>query len=252
MSLNHESGQVVHFPKNPDVFQFDAEVASIFPEMARRAIPMYLEAHRAHAAMLRGVITSNKLPISILDIGASRGQFFHALIDRYGHEFVMNPKVECLAIDSSEAMCQHMRDDFYGMSIKVEDVDITSQEFFEWGSEQFDIINMMYVLQFIHPARQEAVLEKVCSLVKPGGVLILGQKDRSDSMVGSTAHVEYLEFRRRNGYTDEEIAAKTQALKGSMYPMHHERLRRLVYASGFIEVYETTRWMMFNTLYCIK
>lgn len=252
MSLANESGQVVHFPKNPDVFQFDEEVAAIFPDMAKRAIPMYHEAHRAHVAMLSEYFAHGPKPVRILDIGASRGQFFRALIDAYGHEFARSPDVELVAIDSSDAMCEHMSRDFYGLGVEVENIDITSDEFFEWEAGIFDIINMSYVLQFIRPNQQLAVLEKVCSLVRPGGVLILGQKDDFSSMLGETAHHEYMRFRQRNGYTAEEVAAKSKALKGSMFPMNHGVLRNEVLAQGFIEVYETTRWMMFSTLFCLK
>jgi tRNA (cmo5U34)-methyltransferase len=252
MSLDTDSGKVVHFPSNPDVFRFDEEVAKIFPDMARRAIPMYLEGHRAHAAMLRPILETCRAGCRILDIGASRGQFFHALIEAYGRAPVACGDMLLTALDNSAGMLRHMRDDFLGLPIGIHEVDITSDEFMGWDHNQFDVVNMNYVLQFIHPSDQQRVLKKVCDLVAPGGVLILGQKDKSDTMLGEMAHEEYMEFRIRNGYSRDEITAKTRALKGSMYPMSHADLLIEVYQNGFREVYETTRWMMFNTLFCIK
>ena len=249
MSLETAGGKVVHFPTNPDVFQFDADVAKIFPDMARRSIPMYLEAHRAHVAMLERWV--NKPPCRVLDIGASRGQFFHALIDTYGQNAVYRQDLMLTAIDNSESMLNYMRDDFKGMPIGIHNVDVTSLDFSSWDEQQFEVVVMNYVLQFVPPEFQGFVLTKVARLVAPGGVLILGQKDEFDSPLGKIAHEEYMEFRVRNGYSREEIAAKTKALKGSMFPMNHWNLRNALILENF-DIYETTRWMMFNTLFCVK
>lgn len=249
MSLDTTGGKVVHFPANPDVFQFDADVAKIFPDMARRSIPMYLEAHRAHVAMLAKWI--EKPACRVLDIGASRGQFFHALLDTYGQQSVHRGDLMLTAIDNSESMLKYMRDDFKGMPIGIHNVDVTSPEFAGWDDEQFEVVVMNYVLQFIPTDYQELVLTRVARLVAPGGVLILGQKDAFNSPIGEVAHEEYMEFRVRNGYSRDEIAAKTKALKGSMFPMNHWTLRGMLIREHF-DIYETTRWMMFNTLFCVK
>lgn len=252
MSLDTEGGKVVHFPKNADVFQFDAEVSKIFPDMARRSIPMYWEGHRAHAAMLKEVFETARPPARILDIGASRGAFLRALISEYGESHLRAGDWEYTALDHSLPMVQYMQDDFSHLPIDVQQEDITTEYFLSRPEGVYDVVNMNYVLQFIHPADQLMVLRKVCALVKPGGVLILGQKDAFETMLGQSAHQEYMNFRVRNGYSREEIAAKTKALKGAMYPMNHSVLVTNVYLNGFREVYQTTRWMMFNTLYCIK
>lgn len=237
-----------HFPKQPDRFEFDAEVAAIFPNMAERSIPLYAESHIRHASMLYEWLS--KPGCSVLDVGASRGRFIRALVDTMGVSLFHDKNIKIRAIDASEAMCDFLRKDF--PMIDVVHQDVIGDGFKNRIAERYDIVCANYLIQFVRPADQWFVLRLLCNLVKPGGVLILGQKDSTEGRLGKIMHDEYLRFRIEHGYSREEIEAKTRALKGSMYPMLYEDLVFHVKENGFSEVLPSMRWMMFNTLMCIK
>jgi tRNA (cmo5U34)-methyltransferase len=105
---------------------------------------------------------------------------------------------------------------------------------------------MNYVLQFIPPPHQLSVLRMVLARVAPGGYFVFGHKELLHGVPGALAQDEYIQFRLRNGYSRDEIAAKTTALKGSMFTLSNDTILRHVRDAGF-EVQETTRWMAFNT-----
>ena len=246
MSLEERSGKEVHFPSNPELFQFDAEVSKIFPSMAERSIPMYHEAHRAHVAMLHSWL--EVAGVSVLDIGASRGGFLQHIVDAYGEERCRK-SMRFHAIDNSAPMCEYLGEDFPYAT--VEWIDVTTEQFLTRRG-RYDIVNMSYVLQFLDPSKQEAVLRHAAYLVRPGGVLIIGQKDFVPGFTGLLAQEEYIQFRIRNGYTRQEIEAKTRALRNAMFPLPDGAAARIIEQCGFEEVQETTRWMLFSTLFCIK
>lgn len=235
-------GQPVHMPADPEKFQFDPEVASLFVNMAERSIPNFRLAHQAHARMLEPWLT--KQGASVLDIGASRGTFLQEVISLYGVE-----DLQLFAMDNSQAMCDYMRKDL-PPKVGVSCVDVTSNEFLNYTGA-FDVVCLHYVLQFVPPMYQRKVLLKVMSMVKRGGVLVFGHKSKHYGSLGGLAHEEYINFRLKNGYTMAEIEAKTAALKGSMNPMNHEQLLTTVRMS-FREVQETTRFMMFSTFMAVK
>ncbi len=243
-----KNARVIHFPAKSDKFEFDETVAPIFPDMATRSIPNYHEAHAMHASMLAAHFLHDDC--TILDIGASRAGFYH-------HLFRELEKLSCFiptgmrytATDISPSMCRLMQEDYPQIDVRVSD--ISSLEFLN-DTEKFDVINCTYVLQFIPAPDQIRVLRKICSMVKLGGVLLLGQKEAVPGILGSLMHDVYIDFRLNNGYTIGEISAKTEALKNSMWPMRHEVLMAELKHQGFREIVETTRVGVFSTVMCSK
>ncbi len=243
MSLTQaQDGRVIHMPATPDAFRFDAEVARIFPNMAERSIPMYHEAHRMHVAMLENWLTIDK-PIRILDVGASRGAFYKHFTDVYG-----DADIEYTAIDNSQPMLDLLKDEFPAAHTRC--MEVGGLDFLAM-SQRYDVVVANYIVQFIKPRMQYDVMQKLADLVGDAGVLIFGHKASSPGMLGAIAHDEYIRFRLRNGYTEEEIAAKTKALRNSMWPQDHEDVVRFLRAESFMTT-ETTRWAMFATIFATR
>lgn len=241
LTMDHEAGLTRHFPSDPTKFEFNTEVAAIFDDMADRSIPLFRESHRNNAVLARSWVLDGG---DILDIGASRGAFLRALDAEYGIE-----NLSVKATDISDAMVGYMANDF--PSVNVSQVDITSQAFLSCLST-YDVINMTYVLQFIPKQLQRLVLGKVCGMVRKGGVLFIGQKNLDESPAGRALHERYILWRMENGYTRDEIEAKTAALKNSMWPAPEDLLIQDLKGFGMAEVVRTSSWGPFSNLMCFK
>lgn len=237
-------GAAVHFPAKPEKFEFDNEVAQVFPDMALRSIPLFYETHALHAALCAPWMAQEN--VAILDVGASRGAFLTALATRYG---LPRGGAHVRANDVSVDMARQLASDFPWA--RVDQLDISGDEFMSLPDAQWDIINCTYVVQFVHKNRQVAVLRKLARLLKPGGVMFLGQKLDSSGVMGRMLHEQYIEFRMSNGYSREEIEAKTKALQNSMWPMPEENLTHYLNLSG-LALLETSRWTVFNNYMCTK
>lgn len=236
-----------HYPSDPNCFKFDETVAPIFMDMAVRSIPNYHAAHRMHADMVARNFINNGIT-SVLDIGASRGGFYYHLDVALARNEKLGHSLSLHATDTSPPMCEMMRADFPAVQVVCSDIR-TDHELYE---RQYDVVNCSYVLQFIPPMEQIRILRKIVNMVKPGGVLFLGQKEAHLGKAGNMLHDDYIDFRLRNGYTLPEIRAKTEALKGSMWPMSQKVLVDELRHKDFTDVVETTRYGVFSTLMCIK
>lgn len=235
-----------HYPANPNKFEFDATVANIFPDMALRAIPMYLETHRLHAGLCRSLVETTvrkSRPLTILDVGASRGGFLKAMQETYPDVF---DQFYIRAIDYSQPMVDLLEKDF--PTANAECLDITSQEFMD-DQNKYDVINCSYIIQFIRPDLQADVLRKLSSLLTQKGLLFVSQKSAIEGDKSDSFNELYFDFRRHNGYSDEEIQAKTIALKNSMWPIPHRQTTRYLQACG-LRAQDTARWLMFNSVVC--
>lgn len=245
MTLDTKGEHIVHYPSNPSCFEFDEEVSKVFPDMARRAIPGYEEAHRLHVAMLRPTFYQER--VRVCDVGASRGQFFKEICNQLQVPVSEgDDRFEFYAVDTSQDMLHLLHEEMPWVACIRERAE-NLKDF----SEPMDIISLFYVLQFIEEDKDKTeVLRWAERNLAPDGILILGQKDKIDPPFDNMFTEEYYAFRRRNGYTYEEIRAKTEALKGAMWPSHSEWLRALVCNVGFTSYEETTRWLQFSTAIC--
>ncbi len=242
MSLTAEEGsREVHFPANADKFEFDGEVTRIFDKMARRSIPNYELAHKIHAALAANHLKDGS---SILDVGASHGEFYHSLYRAYAKREQAMPDIKMVATDVSFDMCAVIR-------ASLPEVNVIQQDLMENGflntTEKYDFINCMYVLQFLPSFAQPLVLTKLCTMLKPGGVLSIGQKESLPGNLGEVMQKEYIDFRLGNGYTQAEIDAKTKALKNSMWPMTNEKFIATLEQVPMHEITPVTRSGLFAT-----
>ena len=248
MSLEMVNGNHVHYPKRRDVFVFDDEVSIHFEEMAMRSIPMYNEAHRLHISMFKDVIEDAENSI-FYDVGASRGHFFKELCNQFQIDPATGDKrFTCVAIDSSPHMLQRLKEELPWVHT-VESDALCLGDF----AAPADFISMFYLLQFLETDAQKLkALKWAHRNLRQGGVLFLGQKDLTTDTHTARFADEYYRFRMDNGYTIEEIRAKTEALKNSMWPSHPEWLGDLCLQAGFSDYVETTRWLTFSTSMCTR
>ena len=248
MLTEDQDGRLCHFPKSPDKFVFDAEVASVFDQMAVRSIPGYLEAHEIHAKMIAHLAEQEHF--TVYDVGASRGAFFRAICTQMQTPISRGlPHFNFWAIDQSPEMLVYLQQEMPW--VQTLQGDATALDDFV---KPADVVCMNYLLQFIPPDRESRlnVLKWAWRNLRTGGMLILGQKNTVSDTFEQWFTDEYYAFRRRNGYSAEEIAAKTAALKNSMWPMSPRTMEDLAYDAGFIDYAETTRWLQFSTSICVK
>lgn len=239
-------GSPVHFPKR-DAFQFDEEVAAIFENMAQRSIPMYSEVHRLHVQMLAEQYFLGKEPVTLFDIGASTGRWFRVMRKLLKVESLKDiASLSCFAFDNSHPMLARLSQEFPEVDARY--MDLTQPTHL---GARADVVVMLYVLQFIPYEQKIDVLRWVWDHMAPDGVLVLGQKE---NMGGDDAEFqqEYIRFRLDNGYSKEEIAAKTAALKHSMWCNTPHELRSMLQRACFSKVIETTRWLNFSTYLAYK
>lgn len=259
MSLVIEGkGDPIHYPKNPARFEFDAEIAEIFENMAVRSIPMYAEMHRIHAMMVAEHIARRRREAHILiDVGASTGTFYKVLQNQVGFDLLdASPGIRCLAVDTSMAMLDKIQQHLPFVEVYQMRGHEIDHELGPQCPGGADIICMHYLLQFVPLSFKEQTLRAAYKLLRKNGMLFLGQKEAASDiehkMVSDVMKEAYHQFRRANGYTQQEIDAKTRALQGSMWLTGGQTLKNLLFKVGFTKITETTRWCQFSSTVAVK
>lgn len=254
MSLMMGMNGWVHYPRNPDKFEFDEEVSPVFENMAQRSIPMYQETHRLHARMARQHHFKTDRKLRILDVGTSTGMFFQHLCRSAGTPCDIRPPFISSAIgtDISPSMLELLRKELEW----VQALPLPAEQLSTLQDKSFDIINISYVMQFIEPPSRQGIYNSLYDLLDDGGLLFVSEKHlpsvHADHEIDQHMTEQYVDFRIANGYTRREIDAKTKALKGSMWPNTFNETVDMLTAAGFQQVTETARWLHFGSMVAAK
>lgn len=226
-------------PKAPaEDFQFSPKVAEVFDDMLERSVPFYKETMSMAASLLETFVAPHQ---TVYDLGCSTGATMIELARRLPHL-----DLHFIGVDSSAAMVEKA-------SLKAEIYSKSKQLHFV----QADILNfplqapaaiiLNYTLQFIRPLQR---LDFVCRLhnaLNPGGLILISEKTISQQPLFNRAFIGYyLDFKRRQGYSEIEIAKKREALENVLVPFSATETLELLHKAGFSHVEQFFQWFNFS------
>ncbi|MDC4206861.1 MAG: carboxy-S-adenosyl-L-methionine synthase CmoA [Candidatus Manganitrophus sp.] len=225
-------------------FDFGEETAKVFDNMLDRSVPFYAEIQR----MIGEMAADFAVPRSNLyDLGCSTCNTFVQI------DSLIPQGVKFIGTDASEAMLAKAKEKLsvYPMTHPVElicsDLNKTA------GVENASVVLMNLVLQFVRPLRRTQVVREIASGINKDGCLILVEKVLSpDSTVNRLFIKYYYEMKKRNGYSEMEIAQKREALENVLIPYHYFENRDLLMECGFRHCEMFFRWYNFCGMIAIK
>jgi tRNA (cmo5U34)-methyltransferase len=227
-----------------DDFDFGPETAEVFDDMLARSIPLYSELQRMIAELAADFAQGGT---TVYDLGCSTGTTL-ATLDR-----ALPDEVHLVGIDSSPDMLNRAR-------VKLQPatahrpVELLCLDL-ERGVPVRDasLVVMILTLQFIRPLRREAVIADIAKGLVERGALILVEKVLGGNSLVNRLFIEhYYDFKRRNGYSDMEIAQKREALENVLVPYHDAENRELLLRNGFRYCEPFFRWYNFCGILAIK
>ncbi|MDY6273736.1 MAG: carboxy-S-adenosyl-L-methionine synthase CmoA [Succinivibrionaceae bacterium] len=228
-------------------FRFDENVASVFSDMISRSVPGYSD-------ILRGIsIFAEKYAKSgtnIYDLGCSLGGATFSVLDGIREK----NGISVFSVDSSQAMIERLKQNIaahpagngtviHPICSDIRDVPMSDASF----------IVLNFTLQFIERQARQAIISSLYDALVPGGVLILSEKCREDdSFIEKIISEAHLDFKKRMGYSDLEIAQKRTALENVMKTDrtadHLDRLHR----AGFSKAVMWYRQFNFCSFIAVK
>jgi tRNA (cmo5U34)-methyltransferase len=209
-------------------FEFNADVAAVFPDMLERSIPGYATTIQAIGALAgRYVLPDTRC----YDLGCSLGAATLAMRRGIGAA-----DCEIIAVDNAPAMIQRCRATIAADDSKVE-VQIVEDDIRNIEIARASMVVMNYTLQFLPAAGRDTMIRNIRAGMIDGGVFVLSEKVlHEDEPIEDLLAGMHHQFKRQNAYSDLEISRKRTALEDVLIPesiaAHCARLRN----SGFRHV----------------
>lgn len=225
-------------------FDFGEKTAEVFDDMLDRSVPYYEEIQR----MIGEIAADFAVPGSNLyDLGCSTCNTFVRI------DPVVPKGVTFVGMDSSEAMLVRAREKLgkFGVTRSCELIHTDLNKAVNVVNASVVVMNL--VLQFVRPLRRTRVVQEIASGINKEGCLILVEKVLSpDSTINRLFINYYYAMKKRNGYSELEIAQKRESLENVLIPYHYFENRDLLLECGFRHCEMFFRWYNFCGMLAIK
>lgn len=206
-------------------FDFNADVADVFPDMLQRSIPGYAATIKAIGTLAsRYVQTGTRC----YDLGCSLGAATLAM-----RRNIKVAGCQIIAVDQAPAMITRCREIITADDSDVK-VTIVEEDVRKVSIKQASMVVMNYTLQFLPAAERDAMIGEICNGMFDGGILVLSEKvvDEDDAVEELLVQMHH-EFKRQNAYSDLEISRKRTALENVLIPESIATHRARLQHAGF-------------------
>lgn len=230
--------------KNISDFNFGRETAEVFDDMLERSVPFYGEMQRMIGEIAADFAVKGT---NLYDLGCSTCNTF-LLIDKSVPE-----GVTFIGIDFSDEMLKKANDKLSqsGFPRQYELICLDINKGIPVMNASVVIMNL--TLQFVRPLYREKIISNVASGLNENGCLILIEKVLSQNSTINRFFIKYYyEFKKRNGYSEMEIAQKRESLENVLIPYHFDENRELLLKNGFRGCDVFFRWYNFCGMVAIK
>jgi len=225
-------------------FKFGSSVAKVFDDMVNRSVPFYGEMQRMIAEQAADYAQPGS---DVYDLGCATGT---TLI---GMNTQVAEGIRFIGIDDSPEMLDQCRSklDQAGFNRPYElqvadlnqDVDI----------DNASVVVLCLTLQFVRPIYRQKLLQCIFDGLNPGGTLILVEKVLAEDSHFNRDFINYYySYKRRNHYSDMEIAQKREALENVLIPYKISENMTLLKEVGFAHADVFFKWYNFAGLIACK
>ena len=225
-------------------FSFNRGVAEVFDDMLDRSIPFYQTVIETTANMIRGLAAPES---RVYDLGCSTGSTLLQL-----SRLLPDMRLHFIGIDNAPAMLDKARRKA-AMFCKDSVIEFRNQDITSADLRDADIILCNYTMQFIRPPLRSAFIRRLYENLPNNGMLLLSEKVISHQGRLNRHFIQlYHDFKRKQGYSELEIATKREALENVLIPFSVQENMDLLTENGFSSVETYFRWINFVSFIALK
>ena len=216
---------------------FGGEVPAAFDSHVSRSVPAYSEGQELIADLADQLVPAGG---RVYDLGCSTGTLTAQLSERLAPR-----RVELVGVDREPGMIVRAQE----RCAHLEGVRFETASLQELTFEPADMIVSYYTLQFVPLRARAEIVARMHAALVPGGSLVLFEKVLASSARNQeTAVGAYADWKRRQGFGDEEIAAKSRSIRGVLQPLSSAENEAMLLGAGFGEIMHVFRWVLFEGL----
>ena len=221
-------------------WRFDGDVAEQFETHVRKSVPLYEEGHDLVVKLSDYFVKEDSI---CYELGSSTGLLSHKLAKH--HDF---RQAKFIGIEQEADMVKKAKSLYQNPNLAFVQADINSYEY-----EKSDFIVAYYTVQFVHPKLRQQLIDTIYQSLHWGGAFVMYEKVRAnDARFQDIITGLYTDYKLEQGYTPDEIIAKSRSLKGVLEPFSTQGNIDMLKRAGFVDILTVQKFMNFEGFLAIK
>ena len=230
--------------KKASDFKFGTTVANVFDDMVNRSVPYYGEMQRMIAEL---AADHAKDGTYVYDLGCSTGTTM------IGMNTLVPENIEFIGVDDSSQMLEKcdtkLQEAGFTRKYQLVNADLNKSVDIKNAS----VVVLCLTLQFVRPIYRERLVRTIYDGLNKDGVLILIEKILAEESDFNRDFIKYYyDMKRRNHYTEMEIAQKREALENVLIPYKLSENITLLREAGFANYEIFFKWYNFSGMIAVK
>lgn len=223
-------------------WSFGGSTPQHFDSHVSKSVPKYKDGHEIVLALSDFFVKSDS---TCYELGSSTGTLTRQLAQRHG------VSTKWVGIDVEDAMtCQA---NTLLSAAPQPNVSFVTDDILTFDYQKSDLMIAYYTVQFVHPRIRQALFDRVYESLNWGGAFIMFEKVRGpDARFQDILSSLYVDYKRDQGYSSDEILAKTRSLKGVLEPFSTAGNIDLLSRAGFKDITTVFKYICFEGFFCIK
>ena len=219
---------------------FSGKVAQNFDKHIGKSVPFYQWSHKLGLNISDFFLKDKS---NVYDLGCSTGTFLKSLENRHP-----NKKINCYGIDEVKQMISWAKNKNKNKNIKFLNKNIVNYKL-----KKSEFITSFYTIQFIPPAKRQAIFDKIFNSLNWGGGFLFFEKVRApDARFQDMMSLIYNDYKLDQGYNAKEIIEKPRSLKGVMEPFSSKANFEMLKRAGFKDSMSVFKFVCFEGFLAIK
>jgi tRNA (cmo5U34)-methyltransferase len=225
-------------------WSFKGEVAQSFDSHVSKSVPLYNEGHQLICSLSDFFIKSDSI---CYELGSSTGE----LTIKLGRHNELKQGARFVGIEVEPDMVALANQK--KASAGTKNVEFLVDDILQHDFPSLDMVVAYYTIQFIRPSQRQQLFDRLYQSLNWGGALLLFEKVRAnDARFQDIMTSLYTEFKLTQGYSPEEIFAKTRSLKGVLEPFSTQGNIDFLKRAGFVDVISIMKYVSFEGFLAIK
>lgn len=222
---------------------FGGSTPEKFTSHVRRSVPLYEEGHDLVCKLSDFFVQEGS---QCYELGVSTGALMAKLARRHANK----KGVSWIGLDSVEAMIEQAKKeigpDLPQVQLSVEDITL-------YPYQKADLVVSYYTIQFVPPYLRQELFNKIYEALNWGGAFLLFEKVRApDARFQDYMTALYTDYKLEQGYSPEEIIAKSRSLKRVLEPFSTHGNQELLERAGFVDYMTVMKYVSFEGFLAIK
>lgn len=227
-------------------WSFSGNTVPNFDAHVSKSVPLYYEGHDLICDISDFFVKSDSV---VYEIGSSTGTLTYKLAQHNK----LKARARFVGIDIEADMIDEAEKKRALPEFAMLNTEFLTGDVLDIQLDPADMVVSYYTIQFIPPARRQEVIDKIYRTLNWGGAVLLFEKVRgADARFQDIMTSLYTDYKLRQGYTPDDIIAKSQSLKGVMEPFSTQGNIDLLKRAGFSDINTVQKYICFEGILAIK